>query len=101
MKKSKPVESAEALAPKVGSKRRRTDRKYEVKSQAHGDIMDKGVKAGDTSAIPPVEDWRAVSDKVVMLRGRQTMIKAGLVVNRLTHDLDNLKTQGVVLQRVL
>lgn len=98
-RKSAPKSMKDSV-PKVEKKKKRSDREYKIQKQAHGNVMDQGIELGDTGAIPPVKDWRVVSDHRLMLNGRTITMKAGQIVTRLTHDLDSLKRQGVVLEAV-
>ena len=70
---------------------------YEIsRSAPSGDAIDRG----DLSGMDAPAKWRIASDKQIMLNGRSVRVLAGTVITNLTHDLNNLREIGVVLERV-
>jgi len=94
----RPKKSKLKKIPKVTTVDDRRNQAYTItKSSAE---FQGNIDSGDTSKIEEVVSWRVVSDKSVMIGGFSVNMRAGAVVNRLTHDLDNLRSMGVVLEMV-
>jgi hypothetical protein len=86
------------LAPKkAATKGGRKLPKYQIKTTAHAQVMQRGISTGDTSKIAPVEKWRVEQGGRLMVEGRLCMVARGAIVTRLTHDLKKMREAGIEL----
>lgn len=49
--------------------------------------------------VPPAARWRVTRGGNVMVRGLKTMMREGKVVDELNYDVDQLRQQGIALER--
>jgi hypothetical protein len=60
-------------------------------------VLARGIDKGDTTTVAPVEMHRVTKGGKAMISGRLCQIKEGARITRLTHDLENLRLQGIQL----
>jgi hypothetical protein len=52
-------------------------------------------RAAMLADVPPIKQYRVVSDALVMNRGAFTLLRAGKIIDGANYDLEQLSTQGV------
>lgn len=95
----KPGKDLRKLAPKKPKKSRKHPGIMPGAS-ALQTVLARGIDPGDTSTIAPVEVHRVTKGGKAMISGRLATIKEGARLTRLTHDLNNLRLQGIELTLV-
>ncbi|HHH29035.1 MAG TPA: hypothetical protein ENK57_11925 [Polyangiaceae bacterium] len=97
--KSAPKESQKDLRKLAPKKKQPEEPGYQVQTGASAleTVIARGIDAGDTKSIDPVEIFRVTRGGRAMIGGRLCTISTNARVTRLTHDLKQLRMQGIEL----
>lgn len=98
-KKKKSKKDLRDLAPKKAAPTKGRHLGIDVRPGASAlqQVLARGIDPGDTSTMEPVEVHRVTKGGKAMIQGRLALLKEGQRCTRLTHDLKNLRLQGIEL----
>lgn len=91
-----------SLAPKKSIPEKRDPIRMAVKpgASALDKVIARGINPGNTKSVEPVETFLVTKGGRVLIGGRLATVSEGQSVTRLTHNLEELRRQGIALELV-